>query len=1035
MSIESLNYNEINDKKQENKEIKTYSPNLTWREQLKIDEANDKKNEWPAENILKQLDENTDKKIPEPKEKIKEIEQDWDINELINKAINQTIQNILEDIDSKEGIDFSKEWIYNNVMENIQEIKNKLEDNNKFKDDLSAVINNILLPQEKWIENISFLIEENLKNNNKEYIDINHWNIDWYLSLMKWSLWTIYDIAKNSNKSELNRYLSDIKQIWGIEKIFNNFPDLENIIFNLLPDLAKNTDKYKFISSINQLFNNISWDLANFWEYINWNSDISKEILDNSKLNIINNSSIFLKNVLNSETVDIIWKKAWEMEIFKSNDITNSILEIINWWHISKDDKLKLTNKVLEWVDIFSNKESNDKQISDYINDLIWSLSNISKDVPKDKIINLFNKITWNTDKLSENEDEEIDINFRKLADFLRENKGHLVEIAWDLIEKFYNNPDQSLKSLIIELLQNDSFKELAEKKQWKWFIDELFWIINKDVNWNELKNEFKWIISWYNLDFENINKENRKKIDKIESDFVNILWDWIKDDIKYIVINKIKSNNDNNLTKSDIINIINTNVKETINNNKEKIYEYIENAWIKLETIEDRNNIINIINKITDNPRFNTIIEKFIDNITGKLNGSDDIIWELDKLIKDTAKSWWIEHFDNTQEDIKKISIDTVYDDILSNEWSINTIISIMENKTWEEIEINWENIKEVSDILKEYITKDELKEVLKDYNIAEIKNNIKEIWIKLYNKVENKNELINKIIDSKTIEKIQSTPTSKEKLKEEDINISIDLIYKTLQESNNKEISNTINKIIKKQWLEELQNIKILWQSFWENITDILNSINKEDLKQILNQNLDNINKLNIIWEQVNQDEKYNIISTIWIELYEKIDIDKFKEGIDKNKLNNNEKIILDLSDELQWEISQLKELNTKTNDIYKIYSWEIPIDKINPESIKNYGTKVFDLFNSVITKIDNKYLAENIKLADKWEKNEAIETFISSFISENKWFITKEAISWLITWYSAWKSIDTYFRNKENNRENFWDTLYNFLKKKNT
>jgi hypothetical protein len=152
---------------------------------------------------------------------------------------------------------------------------------------------------------------------------------------------------------------------------------------------------------------------------------------------------------------------------------------------------------------------------------------------------------------------------------------------------------------------------------------------------------------------------------------------------------------------------------------------------------------------------------------------------------------------------------------------------------------------------------------------------------------------------------------------------------------------------------------------------------------------------------------------------------------------------KIAIDLSDEFQEVIKDKSDLVewliTKWTDINDIYNWKIEVDLDSiqvEEQIKWYWEEVFELLHNVILKIDKKYLEDNLSTWDwdwNWKDNEIVDMFVGSFLSENKWFLVKEWISWIFEWfdYSAWKSLDSYFRNKEGNKENFWDTLFDFLK----
>ncbi len=237
----------------------------------------------------------------------------------------------------------------------------------------------------------------------------------------------------------------------------------------------------------------------------------------------------------------------------------------------------------------------------------------------------------------------------------------------------------------------------------------------------------------------------------------------------------------------------------------------------------------------------------------------------------------------------------------------------------------------------------------------------------------------------------------------------------------------------------MSEISNVTVLWKNLWENLVAFLNSINKNELKNILWKNNLSINKL-INWE-LNENDKIIFYWKLSMDIIKVIDINKMKSYFENTDLDDNMKMAVDLSDEFQEVIKNKSDLVewliTKWTNINDIYSWKIDVDLENEqveEQIKWYWEEVFELLHNVILKIDQKYLDKNLSTWDwKPKSNEITDMFVSSFLWENKWFLVKEWISWIFEWfdYSAWKSLDSYFRNKEDNKENFGDTLFNFLK----
>ena len=91
-------------------------------------------------------------------------EKESDLKEVLDETINEVINNYLKDINSPEGINLSREWIYNDVIEVFDKIWEGLDNDNIFIQDILLIKNNFLLPKDKWINLIDFAINEKISN-------------------------------------------------------------------------------------------------------------------------------------------------------------------------------------------------------------------------------------------------------------------------------------------------------------------------------------------------------------------------------------------------------------------------------------------------------------------------------------------------------------------------------------------------------------------------------------------------------------------------------------------------------------------------------------------------------------------------------------------------------------------------------------------------------------------------------------------------------------------------------------------------------
>jgi hypothetical protein len=315
---------------------------------------------------------------------------------------------------------------------------------------------------------------------------------------------------------------------------------------------------------------------------------------------------------------------------------------------------------------------------------------------------------------------------------------------------------------------------------------------------------------------------------------------------------------------------------------------------------------------------------------------------------------------------------------------------------------------------------------------------NDILGIFADIYDDIQDKTWFINELIDSWFLDKAREMSWRGEKkwrLDIDNVNIWIDLIYSTLESSSEQDVSSTINRTLEEYSLDKLLNIQIFWKDLSQNIVSVLKSINKNDLKNYVNEYSTILNDL-ISWNIAEDDKayKYSILAT---ELFKIVDIEKLKSSYMRTDMDPNQRLIIELSWNIQSVIKQkgatFNFLVEKWKDINDIINWKIDINQVNRHSIESYWKQAFDLMNQLISSVWEDYLESFDfwpKKRDKKEKNSILESFIDSFVENNFKFIIKEVFSSIFSWwFNKWRSIDNYFRDIKN-RDEFWETLYEFL-----
>jgi hypothetical protein len=1049
------------------------------------------------------------KKMMENKEYTNAVPGAQDINEVYEKVSSSILNEYISKLESKEGINLSKEVIYDDIMSILGKTNEKLDDN-IFAWDIELLKKNFLEPKDKWLKLVEYMLDKKFpaEKANWENSEIKKEDLDNIFSITKSSVDFLFDSTKDKSPDEIKKQINEFKKIDEVNSLFKKVPDLEKMFTNTLPDILKNTDKEKFWDALTNFYKNVWEDVLKF---TSWEID-KKELVESNK-KIINNFSKFLWEIVNEDQVDVLTKQLWEFSAIKNNDKVSSLLSLVNEPWISKEDKLGLTKKIISWLELVSRKEMKDGDINKYIWQLSWIIKDLSWKVPDEKLKDVIRKFYWlewwewwNESDLDSLEAAKLlwesegarDIGIELAPKIAKEYLAEKKEEMWKMITE--NLPDSVnefakdtandvtnylwgvedfwRKKLNIEEKKEDNIEEISIEdiilnsiRNWKvnWAIWEIWWKVVetlKKVAGIDLKNTIKEVrneLLSENLfeknesntsndnnkqteDTENTSIsniiENKTKLEEIEEELWKKIWEKFDKSMFSLIGNKINSKENNNLTKDELITMSLENLNTFLWENTPLLIDYAKELWFKIEWEKDTKNFKNIVENIIKDPWTKEVIWDMISDLWKEVKWKN-VLMKIKQLINKTKNENWANLFNEKNKwEITEIAIDTVFDKILWDKNKIETTIQLLKSNLWIEENLSNQDATKVILALKNHIWKDDVKNIFEKYPKLQTFDLNSEEYTKmfsdLYEWVKNKPQFINDVLETwivKTLnnkESWEKNNKQESKIEGKDINTWVDLLYTTLNLSNEKDMSGSLNKILKEIWLEELSNTEILWKNLWENIISVLKSVNKKELKQLLDDKNISINKL-VNWN-LSEKEKINIYTEIGTDLMKITDIKKFQSEFKWENLSSWEKVLVDLADEFQEVIKEkwdlIKSLTKKRDDIFDIYQWKIDINKVDPENIKWYWKDFFDLLNSIVLKMDEKYLS-NLDIwswGSDWKSNKIVDTFISSFKWENKWFITKGLFAWTI--FNKWETLDNYFRDSESNRNNFGDTMYRFL-----
>ena len=1000
-------------------------------------------------NLLKFLENEKNNKFPLNEDVLKDNYFNAEEKQKIKNDIDELSNNIINSIKEKHNL------YLNTIQQEIEKISNR-------KNELNSDIFHLeILCSKESLKELSESFENALNN----YLNITKNNINVIFNTYKKYLNNKAILLEKLDIDEKYDSISEIKINEKIESIINfkvyienqlikylseEYNDILNKIREILLKIRSNqlNNKYKEIedlSFINENINNVNilYERINLYfsnQVFNAKYQDEFKIIEEIKAVSIDNINNFRKT-----------KECNDYELYiKLNsggsicfNIFDETAEIMNLNKIDTDINFKRFKNILNII--YSSLNESMNSYNSKIEESLLSLKQIDE---KNYIL----------DNLDFNPIEN------KINSLLSQKYGNeLIKSCYDYFQSYINEKIENLMNEFLELTNRtyDFLKEeISENKnKFKKSISEFTMmaaiyenIITQNLTRNYFdfiienqKNNFNYTISYYYNIFINLIISTHKKIinnlpfDKNE---LNIKTEEYKNAINNKfneLITKIKKSKTDSLilnrqtntlsvprTNFFKVNTILSNVvldfrnllqkKEgeitSLNNDKYNTRDslvakfYLENS-INAKLIEDYYNIIynddnfDILNK----DKFKEII---IDNFEFDKN---DFINKLELLVNNLNLENH-KNFLKLKEDIIKMFEDEV-NKYITNENKegildkINDLYNNEFNLKENQIEEIYKNINEILNTINQYLRleKDRIEKEEIQYN-----NDYSKIERKL---AEYKNEIINKIENTifEIVNGFKENIMSKVYNNKVEINLNNYITELKIFCNNYKDIkllnsSYNLGKIIEKinenlvtKYKEYIKN-----QINYKNEVKLINIINIDEIKEIINRKIDNEYNNNLLPKlkafQSNSKKNYDFNLTFDTEI----------KSVINSKLNNIENILASLKDQnkiniIDLPLLSLNTINQKIGNIYNnsfndFISSSMATEKITlNEFLKNIIINNFIIiFNNTISSFGNDYF-------DKYMKNNEIFK-ISQLINNYKYYLVEELLYYQILY--SFKSI---------------------------
>ena len=253
-------------------------------------------------------------------------------------------------------------------------------------------------------------------------------DFDFMFNTLKKLVWTVIDAATNTQwKENLTPFIQKIENFSSTQKLFESFPDLRTIIVEILPQIAKNTNKQEFLK-----------DLDTLWKKL--------EVLyvdDTPNIELFHDCFQLIKNILpqNPQDISTLEKHISWLEIVKNNAIASSILDLLKIPSISPKLKKKLLQDTLNICIIATKKSINEDELNQGIETVTSTIIHIVESIPKNQqsIVKIALKNIINT--LPETIKEKT---LQELWEKKQTSMTEKVRFLWDNMDFIRNNMDKA---------------------------------------------------------------------------------------------------------------------------------------------------------------------------------------------------------------------------------------------------------------------------------------------------------------------------------------------------------------------------------------------------------------------------------------------------------------------------------------------------------------------------------------------------------------------------------------------------------------
>lgn len=695
------------------------------------------------------------------------------------RLFDQVIQLYLSKMSEKGEVDLSSQQLRKDIINLIENDTTWV----LLVEDKKILINSFLHPKKEGEKFIQLAIASLLApTKNQDIQKTREVDFDFMLQGLKGCIKTIIRIAKQGDNNTMKEYIAKMRMFPSIKNVFENFPDIERVILDILPKVAVHIDEIQekmLLDSIHELWSTLK------------GMYVQDEFSPKKNLKIFNKtiSTIIWLIPKDDEHLSPLLESFWTLEIAEEHPIISPILKILQSPSIQKKHRSEIFSELISILSVWTAPNDTPSNITLRIQKIISLIHNISEDItdPQERKTCIKNLIQLIQNLSGKN------IQGKTIGAvlWLPEGSISVESITRSITEKIVatSNFTSSIYNYVTETsvknIKEDAIKtgtDISNK-----LIKAIQWLSETQISVQDIKNTLK--------DTGNSIKSIRDKLSLIIKN---------RDVIIAMILNrdqKIEDFSNGLLFDTKIL-------KDFIQRAWGNIWEGLKNAFgIRLDKkISEYRELIS-----------KSKIQIHLPNVS-KSTASSSVLETKNKLLKELF-SLVHERLQNGE----KISIEEVtieIQDFLKKDKDIllETIKQYNKNIQWR---IPNTLLNEMTDNL---INSDLIYLIIKDFSRTWAwENNI-----------------------SNTLEKVLISSVQKTLQSSESINTIIESFAKALYaESNKKNLWNSVNNVLEKYGIE-LRNMKILGSSFGEALEIIIQHNTPESITQVLQGNKDLLMRL---------------------------------------------------------------------------------------------------------------------------------------------------------------------------------------------